>query len=201
MTRGRFIVFEGTDACGKSTQARRLATRLGARFTLEPGGTHLGGLMRAIVLDPASDALDDRAEFLLYAADKAQHVTELIEPSLAAGHDVVCDRYVSSAIAYQGYGRALDLDMVTSVLRFATQALVPDVTILLEVDEATAQARLGDALDRLEAESREFHRRVRDGFRALAAHDPARWLVVDGEGTPDEVEARIAWVLRERFDW
>lgn len=199
MTRGRFIVFEGGDACGKSTQARRLAGEIGALFTFEPGATPSGARMRAIVLDPATGDLDPRAEVLLYAADKAQHVHEIIEPALAAGRDVVCDRYVSSAIAYQGYGRGLDLDMVTGVLSYATRGLVPDLTILLEVSSATARARLGNALDRLEAEALPFHERVAEGFRELAGNDPARWIVVDGEGTVDEVGARIGWLLRERL--
>jgi len=198
--RGRFIVFEGGEACGKSTQARRLADRLGALFTFEPGATALGQQMRAIVLDPDTADLDARAEALLIAADKAQHVWAVIEPALAAGRDVVCDRFVDSALAYQGFGRGLDLEHLEQVLDFATNGLRPDLVLLLEVPEAVADARLGAQRDRLEAESQAFHRRVREGFRTLAGADPKRWVVVDGDGSVDEVSARIEWVLHERLE-
>lgn len=197
--RGRFVVFEGGEACGKSTQARLLAERLGARFTFQPGATAIGAELRRLLLDPATVGLDPRAEALLIAADKAQHVREVIEPALAAGHDVVCDRYVASSLAYQGYGRGLDLDDLRRVLHYATGGLEPDLTVLLEVDVLVADARLGAGRDRFEGEGLDFHRRVRDGFRALAAAAPERWAVVDGEGTIDEVAARIDWVLGERL--
>jgi dTMP kinase len=199
-TRGRFVVFEGGEACGKSTQARLLADRLGAVFTFEPGATEIGRLVRQIVLGPGTDHLDARAEALLIAADKAQHVHTIVEPALAQGHDVVCDRFVDSAIAYQGYGRGLDLDELRHLLDFATSGLRPDLVILLEVPDHIAEARLGGQRDRLEAESVAFHRRVRDGFRTLAGADPTRWAVVDGEGSIEEVAARIDWILHERLD-
>ena len=198
--RGRFIVFEGGEACGKSTQARRLAERLGALFTFEPGATELGQLMREIVLDPDTHHLDARAEALLIAADKAQHVRAIIEPALAAGRDVVCDRFVDSALAYQGFGRGLDLEELERVLDFATGGLRADLVLLLEVPDDVADARLGGQRDRLEAESAAFHRRVREGFRSLAGADPKRWAVVDGEGSIEEVSARIDWVLHERLE-
>lgn len=198
--RGRFIVFEGGEACGKSTQARRLADRLGALFTFEPGATDLGKQMRAIVLDPETKSLDARAEALVIAADKAQHVSAVIEPALAAGRDVVCDRFVDSALAYQGFGRGLDLEHLEQVLDFATNGLRPDLVLLLEVPESVAEARLGAQRDRLEAESQAFHQRVRDGFRTLAGADPKRWAVIDGDGSVDEVSARIDWVLHERLE-
>lgn len=198
--RGRFIVFEGGEACGKSTQARRLAERLGAVFTFEPGATELGRLMREIVLDPDSHHLDARTEALLIAADKAQHVQAVVEPALASGRDVVCDRYVDSALAYQGHGRGLDLARLEQVLDFATGGLRPDLVLLLEVPDEVAEERLGRQRDRLESESAAFHRRVREGFRTLAGADPTRWAVVDGEGSIDEVSARIDWILHERLD-
>jgi dTMP kinase len=198
--RGRFIVFEGGEASGKSTQAKRLALRRSALFTFEPGATDLGAVVRQIVLDPATTHLDERAEALLIAADKAQHVRQVIEPALAVGRDVVCDRFVGSALAYQGYGRGLDLAALGAVLQFATGGVVPDVVLLLEVPDDVAHARLGSRRDRLEAESDRFHQRVRDGYRALAGADPERWAVIDGDGTPDEVAARIEWVLHERLD-
>jgi dTMP kinase len=199
--RGRFIAFEGGEACGKSTQARLLATRLNALFTFEPGATELGRRVREIVLGPDTGHLDARAEALLIAADKAQHVRAIVEPALAEGRDVVCDRFVDSAVAYQGYGRGLDLDQLRKVLDFATGGLRPDLVVLLEVPDRIAEARLGGQRDRLEAESAAFHRRVRDGFRTLAGADPTRWAVVDGEGSIEEVSARIDWILRERLDW
>ena len=197
--RGRFIVLEGGEACGKSTQARLLAGRLDALFTFEPGATELGQLIRRIVLDPESDHLDARAEALLIAADKAQHVRAIIEPALVSGRDVVCDRFVDSALAYQGFGRGLDLEQLERVLDFATGGLRPDLVLLLEVSDGIADARLGGQRDRLEAESAAFHRRVRDGFRSLASADPKRWAVIDGEGSIEEVSARIDWVLHERL--
>ena len=197
--RGRFIVLEGGEACGKSTQARLLAARLDALFTFEPGATELGQLIRRIVLDPESHHLDARAEALLIAADKAQHVRAIIEPALVSGRDVVCDRFVDSALAYQGFGRGLDLEQLERVLDFATGGLRPDLVLLLEVSDGIADARLGGQRDRLEAESAAFHRRVRDGFRSLASADPKRWAVIDGEGSIEEVSARIDWVLHERL--
>ena len=197
--RGRFVVLEGGEACGKSTQARLLAGRLDALFTFEPGATELGQLIRRIVLDPESHHLDARAEALLIAADKAQHVRAIIEPALVSGRDVVCDRFVDSALAYQGFGRGLDLEQLERVLDFATGGLRPDLVLLLEVSDGIADARLGGQRDRLEAESAAFHRRVRDGFRSLASADPKRWAVIDGEGSIEEVSARIDWVLHERL--
>ena len=198
--RGRFIVFEGGEACGKSTQARLLASRLDALFTFEPGATELGQLLRQIVLDPDTPHLDARAEALLIAADKAQHVEAVIEPALASGRDVVCDRFVDSALAYQGFGRGLDLEQLERVLDFAIGGLRADLVLLLEVPDDVADTRLGKQRDRLESESAGFHRRVRDGFRSLAGADPKRWAVVDGEGSIEEVSARIDWVLHERLD-
>lgn len=198
--RGRFIVFEGGEASGKSTQARLLAERLGALFTFEPGATDLGKHVRGIVLGHETGDLEARAEALLIAADKAQHVRAIIEPALAAGRDVVCDRFVDSALAYQGYGRGLDLAQLRGVLDFATGGLLPDLVVLLEVPDELAEARLGGQRDRLEAESAAFHRRVRDGFRTLAGADPTRWAVVDGDGSIEEVAARIDWILHERLD-
>ncbi|MEO8697555.1 MAG: dTMP kinase [Acidimicrobiales bacterium] len=197
--RGRFIVFEGGEACGKSTQARLLAERLDALFTFEPGATELGKIMRQIVLDPDTHHLEARAEALLIAADKAQHVRAIIEPALDAGRDVVCDRFVDSALAYQGFGRGLDLEELARVLDFATGGLRGDLVLLLEVPDHVADARLGGQRDRLESESAAFHRRVRDGFRSLAGADPKRWSVIDGEGAIEEVSARIDRVLDERL--
>lgn len=197
MTRGRFIVFEGGEGCGKSTQAARLAERLDALLTRQPGGTELGATIRSIVLAQRDEGLADRTEALLMAADRAQHVEELIEPTLAAGRHVVCDRYIGSSVAYQGYGRGLDVDMVRAVSGWAVGGLWPDLTILLVVPEEVAAARRGAASDRIEAAGEAFHRRVAEGFRAQVEDEPDHWIEVDGTGTPDEVEDRVLDALDE----
>jgi len=187
---GRLIAFEGGEASGKSTQAARLANRLGAVLTREPGGTAVGEHIRELLLDPAVSNLDVRAEALLMAAARAQHVAEVVRPALADGRDVVTDRYAYSSLAYQGYGRGLALDEVRGLSEWATEGLWPDVVVLLDVPADVADARLG-ARDRFEREAGAFHDRVVDGFRRLADDDPARWVTVDGVGPPDEVERRV----------
>ena len=198
MNRPLFIAFEGGEASGKSTQAARLAARMGAVLTREPGGTAVGEQVRSILLDPATTDLDDRAEALLMAAARAQHVAEVIRPALDAGRSVVTDRYLASSVAYQGYGRGLDTDEVVRLSVWATGGLHPDLTVLLEVDAAVARARLG-VLDRFEAAGEAFHRRVGAGFRAQAAADPDRWAVIDGSGAPDEVEELVRAAMDERL--
>ncbi|HVM02088.1 MAG TPA: dTMP kinase, partial [Acidimicrobiales bacterium] len=186
----RLIAFEGGEACGKSTQAALLASRLGAVLTREPGGTAVGERVRAVLLDRSVAGLDARAEALLMAAARAQHVAEVVRPALAAGRDVVTDRFSHSSLAYQGFGRGLPVDEVRRLSEWATGGLWPDVVVLLDLPAGEADARRGRP-DRFEAEGAEFHRRVEAGFRALAAADPARWRVVDGTGTIDEVAARV----------
>jgi dTMP kinase len=196
---GRFIVFEGGEACGKSTQARLLADRLGAVLTHQPGGTELGAAIRRMVLDPAVTSLDPRAEALLMAADKAQHVAEVLRPALERGLDVVCDRYVASSVVYQGYGRGIDIDELAHVLGFATGGLEPDLTVLLEVPDDVARRRLGDQRDRFESEPHAFHARVREGYRALAAADPGRWVVLDASAPVGSVAERVNLAVAERL--
>lgn len=188
--RGRLIAFEGGEACGKSTQAALLAARLGAVLTREPGGTAVGERVRALLLDPDLAALAPRAEALLMAAARAQHVAEVVGPALATGRDVVTDRFSHSSLAYQGHGRGLAVEEVRALCDWASGGLWPDAVVLLEVPPALALARRG-APDRFEAESRRFHERVEAGFRALAAENPARWRVVDGCGTVEEVAERV----------
>jgi dTMP kinase len=197
---GAFIAFEGGEACGKSTQAARLAARRGALLTREPGGTELGERVRAIFLDPALGEVDGRAEALLVAAARAQHVSEVIAPALAAGRDVVTDRFTGSSLAYQGHGRGLPIDDVRALSVFATGGLDPDLTILIRVPAEVAAARLGAERDRLESAGATFHRRVDEGYAELAAGDPT-WLVIDGEGTPDEVEAEVWAAVSGRLGW
>lgn len=193
--RGRLIVFEGGEASGKSTQAARLAERLGALLTREPGGTEVGRALRALVLDPATGRLDPRAEALLLLADRAQHVAEVVAPALARGSDVVSDRYSGSTLAYQGYARGLDVDELARLSSWASGGVEPDVVILLDVAAEEAVARMSRHLDRMEQAGAAFHRRVVEGYHALAAADPDRWYVVDGTGTLDEVSALVAAVF------
>ncbi len=195
--RGRFIAFEGGEGSGKSTQAARLATRLGAVLTHEPGGTEVGTRIRSIVLDPSVGSdLDVRAEALLMVADRAQHVAEVVRPALAAGNDVVSDRFSGSTLAYQGYARGLDVAELARISAWAACGLEPDVVVLLDVPAEVAAARMPRRLDRMESAGDDFHRRVVEGYRALAARYPDRWRVVDGSGTVDDVEARV-WKVVE----
>jgi dTMP kinase len=198
---GRLVAFEGGEGCGKSTQAALLAERLGAVLTREPGGTALGARLRSLLLDrPAHDhtPVDRRAEALLMAADRAQHVAEVIRPALERGTDVVTDRYAGSSLAYQGFGRGLPVTEVRWLSEWATGGLWPDVVILLEVPPDTAGARMDGPPDRMEAAGRDFHDRVVAGFHQLAATD-RRWVVIDGAGTIDEVAGRVWSAVIERL--
>ena len=207
--RGLFIAFEGGEGAGKSTQVRLLCEWLTAQgrpalATFEPGGTPAGAAVRAIVLDRAHTGLSPRAEALLYAADRAQHAHAVLHPALEAGEVVVTDRYVDSSLAYQGAGRTIGLGDVAAISRWATQGLRPDLTVLLDLAPETglARARGRAVADRLESESLEFHQRVRDTFRALAAAEPGRYLVLDATRAVDElaadVRARVGALLGER---
>ena len=196
---GRFVVFEGGDACGKSTQAARLAARRDAVLTREPGGTPLGERVRELFLDPASGPVEPRTEALLVAAARAQHVAAVIAPALETGRDVVCDRFTGSSLAYQGFGRGLEVDALRGLSRFAAGGLEPDVYVLLEVPAALARQRLGADRDRMEAAGDDFHERVRAGYSALARSDG--WVVVDGSGSIDEVERAVWEAVSGRLGW
>jgi dTMP kinase len=197
---GHFIAFEGGEGSGKSTQARRLAERLGgALLTHEPGDTPLGAAVRAILLDTADLDVTPRAEALLMAADRAQHVVDVIRPTLVSGRTVITDRYTPSSIAYQGYGRQLDPREVAELSAWATQDLNPDLVLLLEVPLSVSQQRTGGARDRLEAAGADFHRRVHDGFLQQAITDPERFAVIDGTRPADEVAEAVWQVVAMRF--
>ena len=192
-------MFEGGEATGKSTQAARLAARLDAVLTHEPGGTALGASLRSLLLDDGGvGALTDRAETLLMAADRAQHVAEVVRPSLDAGRHVVSDRYIGSSLAYQGYGRGLPIDEVRRLSAWASCHLWPDLVVLLDVPRSAALGRVHHGPDRIESAGEEFHQRVLAGFAALAAADPARWVVIDGTASPDDVEVAVWSAVAER---
>lgn len=194
---GRFIVFEGPEGAGKSTQVARLAAHLQARgdaplITREPGGTPAGDRIRSVLLDPNLH-IDAATEFLLYAAARAQHVSEVIGPALSEGRVVVSDRFTAASVAYQGYGRRLDLDWIHDVNARVSMNLKPDVVLLLDLDPRLGLQRVAQrgAPDRLENADLEFHLRVRDGFLAQAAGDPERWRVIDATASAAEVERAI----------
>ncbi|MDK3257304.1 dTMP kinase [Blastococcus capsensis] len=195
---GVLIAFEGGEGAGKSTQVRRLQEWLAdeglvARTSFEPGATPAGAGIRSIVLDKAHAGMAPRAEALLYAADRAQHVHDVLRPALDAGEVVITDRFIDSSLAYQGAGRTIPLDDVRMLSRWAAQGLQPDLTILLDLppEVGLARARGRAAADRLESESLDFHQRVRQTFRALAESDPDRYLVLDARQSPDEIAAAV----------
>jgi dTMP kinase len=200
VTAGRYIALEGSEGCGKSTQAAWLAADLDAVLTREQGGTAIGQLIRGMLLDPANTALDHRAEALLNAADRAQHIGELIAPALDAGTHVVSDRSVYSTLAYQGYGRRLPLEELRSINDWAIRGRWPELAILLEVDPAALDERTRlRTKDRFERETKRFHDRVRKGFAELAAAEPDRWVVIDANATPAVVRRRIRAAVRKRL--
>ena len=208
--RGVFITFEGSEGSGKSTQIGLLANYLTARgrtitLTREPGGTAIGDQVRKILLDPANKALDPKAELLLYAAGRAQHLEELIRPELEEGKVVLCDRFSDATLAYQGYGRGLDLEMIRTLDRIVTGGMRPDLTILLDIDAAVGLARARgrnssrglNAEARFENEDIAFHARVRQGYLSLAKQEPGRYRVVDASLTPDEIQNSIRKIVND----
>jgi len=189
-------VFEGGEGSGKSTQAALLAQRLGAVLTREPGGTDIGRRIRSLVLDASvGTALDARAEALLMVADRAQHVAEVVRPALDRGVDVVSDRFTASTLAYQGYARGLPVSDLARLSSWATGGLEPDIVVLLDLPAEVAATRMKAEADRMEAAGDYFHRRVAEGYRALAAGDPQRWRVIDASGSVQEVEALVVAAL------
>ena len=200
---GLFIALEGGDGAGKTTQAQALARwmegeGLPVLLTHEPGGTEAGARIRRILLDPDTGALDPRAEALLFAADRAEHVTRVIEPALAAGRAVITDRYIDSSLAYQGAGRQLNRQEIARISGWATTGLRPHLTVVLDIDPAASRSRALDrsAADRLEAEDEQFRTAVREQFLDLSLLDSDRYLVVDAAAAPDEVTRRIVERLR-----
>ena len=197
---GLFVCFEGGEGAGKSTQSRLLHDWLVERgetvlLTFEPGDTSVGKELRRIVLDPVTGDLSYRTEALLYAADKAEHVDHVVLPALARGEVVITDRYVDSTLAYQGAGRTLDVGEVEAVARWATGDLRPHLTVVLDLAPEAGLGRFAGR-DRIEAQSLEFHQRVRQGFLDLAAADPDHYVVLDARAPIDE----IATAIHERVE-
>lgn len=208
-----FITFEGVEGAGKSTQIALAEAWLRARgldvlTTRQPGGCGLGLTLRSILLDARNTHLDSTAELFLYLADRAQHVAEVIRPALAAGKTVLCDRYHDSTVAYQGFGRGLDVARLISLGEMATGGLTPDVTVVLDlpVEEGLARARsrntdagASQSEGRFEALELAFHQRVRDGFLKLAAREPRRFTVADATGAPQAVFERVRAAVEARL--
>lgn len=199
--RGLFITLEGIDGSGKSTQRELLARELRQRgldvvVTREPGGTAIGEGVRALLVSDASVHIAPTSELLLYVAGRAQHVAELIKPALDAGRIVISDRYTDSTVAFQGYGRGLDLETIAELNRIATGGLVPDLTIVFDVDPALARARkgsqpVGGLLGAFDEQHAEFHARMRQGYLKMSKAEPTRVRVVDASGAAEETHSRV----------
>lgn len=196
MKKGLFVTFEGVEGCGKSTQVDRLlgglvARRVPAVAVREPGSTPIGQEIRSILLDPVHTEMVPEAELLLYEASRAQLVRAVIEPGLSKGYAVLSDRYTDSTVAYQCFGRGIERATVDAVNAVATGGLMPDLTVLLDVPVQVGIARVHGELDRIEQESIEFHERVKQGFLALAAEEPERFLLLDGLDTEQALAAQV----------
>ncbi len=202
-----FITFEGPEGGGKSTQIRLLAERLRQHgyvvtTTREPGGTTIGDQIRTVLHDTANTAMSPTAELLLYSASRAQHVAEVIRPALAAGRVVLCDRFADSSMAYQGFGRGLDREMLAALTAMATSGLTPDLTLLLDLDVQRGLARRadrGEEMNRLDREAVSFHERVRAGYHALAAAGPERWVIINADREVEVVAADVWRLVAQRF--
>jgi dTMP kinase len=207
-----FITFEGVEGCGKTVQARLLVDHLRQLgltvvLTREPGGTEIGDQIRTVLHDTGNTAMLPTSEILLYSAARAQIVGQLIRPALVAGQVVVCDRYADSTLAYQGYGRGLDLDVLRYITAFATGGLRPDLTLMLDVDVEAGLTRKRaafraqqDELNRMDQQTMDFYSRVREGYRTLVAQEPGRWVVIDAArdivAIQNEIQAVVAPRLR-----
>ena len=202
-----FITFEGPEGCGKTTQIKLLAQTLTARgcdvlSLREPGGTSIGDQIREVLHDLRNTEMHARAEILLYNAARAQIVEQRIKPHLAAGGIVLCDRFADSTLAYQGYGRGLNLPDVRHIVAFATQNLKPDVTLYLDIDVEAGLARRrigGGEWNRMDDQTVEFYRRVREGYRALMAEEPQRWVSIDASRSVSEVQRAVWEVVESRI--
>ena len=205
MERGKFITFEGCDGCGKSTQLKMLSEYLSANnvphiFTREPGGGKISEAIREILLSGKNMEMTDECEALLYAASRVQHLSDRVEPALAKGELVVCDRYVDSSLAYQAYARGLGVEFISKINAFALEKYLPDATVFIDLtpEEAFARKKGADANDRLEQAGLAFHKRVYEGYKALAKAEPERFVCIDGNQTPQEIFNEVLSVLKQR---
>jgi dTMP kinase len=204
---GLFVTFEGIDGCGKSTQvlcAQRMLSeeKIPCTVTREPGGTPIAERIRNILLSPENGAMCDACEVLLYFAARAQHVREKIAPELDKGNVVLCDRFMEATLAYQGYGRGIDLETLFGINAFATGGVMPALTFVFDIDVAAAFSRLektGKRPDRLEGSGREFFEKVRAGYLALAARHPQRIVVLNGADSPEELSKKVFDEIRKRL--
>lgn len=205
--RGLFVVFEGGEGAGKSTQVTELADDLRTTgrevlVTREPGGVPSAEAIRELVLDSRFQGLDSRAEALLFAAARAEHVAQLIRPALRRGAIVICDRFIDSSLAYQGVARGLGVQTIADLSTWATDGLLPDVTVVLDIDPAVGLRRAGrvsSSPDRMESESEPFHDQVRQAFRERAAAEPDRYLVLDATGDRDQIASEISSYINSRL--
>lgn len=202
-----FISFEGPDGSGKSSQIPLLAEKLRQQgydvlCTREPGGTAIGDQVRKVLFDMRNKGMDPRGEILLFQASRAQLVEEVIRPALKQGKVVLSDRYADSTLAYQGYGHQVELDELRSIVNYATGGLKPQLTILLDIEagEGLQRRDSGGNWNRLDDYDLEFHRRVRDGYRKLAAAEPERWVVVEASQNPDKVAADLLRIVLEHLE-
>ena len=205
MGRGKFITFEGCDGCGKSTQLKMLSDYLQSRgvahiFTREPGGGKISEAIREILLNGKNAEMSDACEALLYAAARAQHLSDRVEPALQEGKLVVCDRYVDSSFAYQAYARGLGVEFIEKINAFALEHYLPDVTFFIDLtpEEAFARKHGADENDRLEQAGLAFHQRVYQGYKTLAKENPGRIVVLNGRGTPEEIAQSVIDTLINR---
>lgn len=203
MSNGMFITFEGADGCGKTTQQMLAADYLESKgyevlITREPGAKGLGEDIRKILLD-YKGPVSERCESLLFLADRAQHVDNMILPAIEKGQIVLCDRYTDSTVAYQGYGRQQNLERIKKLNDFATNLLKPDLTFVFNIDVETSMQRVGKEKDRMESEGKEFHNRVRNGYLKLAEEEPNRIKVLDAAKSIDEIHEEVVNILEAAF--
>ena len=205
MQRGKFITFEGCDGCGKSTQLKKLSDYLAANnvahiFTREPGGGKISEEIRGILLNGKNAEMTDECEALLYAAARAQHLSDRVEPALKEGKLVVCDRYVDSSFAYQAFARGLGFEFIEKINAFALEKYLPDVTVFIDLsaEDAFKRKHGADENDRLEQAGMAFHKRVYEGYKAVEKAYPNRVVAVDGKQTPQQIFAQVLQILKER---
>lgn len=201
MDKGLFITFEGADGCGKTTQLQLLKTYLENKgyeivVTREPGGKGLGEKFREILLN-YDGVVSDRCESFLFLADRAQNIDTIVKPAVSSGKIVLCDRHIDSSVAYQGYGRGLNIEEIKKLNSIATGGMLPDLTLVFDIDIETSMQRVGKEKDRMESSGNEFFNRVRNGYLELAKHEPERIKVVDSRGSIEEIHEKVVNILQD----